>query len=139
MARPKKTEVVKATKDLTKTTPSITDEVKKMLNKTENFLHNRIWVVQSQLEMVQDDIKSQISWVTLLIVWIIIIATSILWSKINNSSVTVDINWMKSELNLIEDAMQDINRELYQIHNRVFEVDENDCIEWRDWTLYCKK
>lgn len=139
MVRPKKTEVVKATKDLTKTTPSITDEVKKMLNKTENFLHNRIWVVQSQLEMVQDDIKSQISWVTLLIVWIIVIATWILWSKINDSSVTVDINWMKSELNLIEDAMQDINRELYQIHNRVFEVDENDCIEWRDWTLYCKK
>lgn len=136
MARPKKTEVVK---DLTQTTPSITDEVKKMLNKTENFLHNRIWVVQSQLEMVQDDIKWQMSWVTLLIVWIIFIATWILWSKINDSSVTVDINWMKSELNLIEDAMQDINHELYQIHNRVFEVDENDCIEWRDWTLYCKK
>ena len=139
MPRAKKTEVVKATKDLITTTPSITDEVKKMLNKTENFLHNRIWVVQSQLEMVQDDIKSQMSWITLLIIWIIIIATWILWSKINNSSVTVDINWMKAELNLIEDAMQDINRELYQIHNRVFEVDENNCIEWRDWTLYCKK
>ena len=139
MPRAKKTEVVKATKDLTSTTPSITEEVKKMLNKTENFLHNRIWVVQSQLEMVQDDIKSQMSWITLLIIWIIIIATWILWSKINDSSVTVDIHWMKTELNLIEDAMQDINRELYQIHNRVFEVDENNCIEWRDWTLYCKK
>ena len=146
MARPKKTEATKVAKEkvieqIKETKPSVIEEVKKMLNKTENFLYNK---VDKTWQEVYDEVienQTRINHTQMLIVIMTIILWLFMSSKISGieNRLQKEIDIISEELSIITSDVSDIYMSTYEIHNNLMPVDKNNCIQWADWDLYCKK
>ena len=146
MARPKKTEATKVAKEkvieqIKETKPSVEKFIKESLNKVENFLYNK---VDKTWQEVYDEVienQTRINHTQLLIIIVTIILWLLISSKISGveNRLQKEIDIVSEELSIITSDVSDIYMSTYEIHNNLMPVDKNNCIQWADWDLYCKK